>query len=414
MTQMLTPVLPKTIRLVNGPVPFLTFFKSLDERRRLGVLDRQCAVFVLPAGRAAMEVTTNAGEMQDWERHWGDSGDDHKPQEWPSLMELMGTAKGDLRTEKLTKILGGYLSHTQEVPASIRLPFVLQYQEVKKQSNEALDWLDFPRQLFSLELTFSSSEYFVPIDAIRIPFIAEQGRTNGGQEASGFPRMNKLLLKLQPLSPVPTSFGVNIAFNDCLGHMYFGQLETFDVAFQDLFLPVRLPMVFWSDLFELLWKGGMTEPCWSVKVMDLDREVVHGLIRSQLGPFVVPSESEVHLEEEDFDFEQEEYFERWIDSQPVDTGISDETEVVVRMDTVCSIVFIPPCHHLLMRFTISSQSTVVRVLTDRFQLLSYMDAFFLSWSRTAAVGESKVLATNQVCKVSKVQAECEQADEETF
>merc|ERR1719265_315425 len=48
MTQMLTPVLPKTIRLVNGPVPFLTFFKSLDERKHLGIHDGQCSVFILP------------------------------------------------------------------------------------------------------------------------------------------------------------------------------------------------------------------------------------------------------------------------------------------------------------------------------------------------------------------------------
>merc|ERR1712176_1270360 len=51
MTQMLTPVLPKTIRFINGPVPFLRFFKSPDERKKLGILDKQSAVFVLPAGR---------------------------------------------------------------------------------------------------------------------------------------------------------------------------------------------------------------------------------------------------------------------------------------------------------------------------------------------------------------------------
>merc|ERR1711907_403871 len=108
------------------------------------------------------------------------------------------------------------------------------------------------------------------------------------------------------------------------------------------------------------------------------------LISSQLGPFVVPSD--VDLDAEDFDFEQEEYFERWEvgGTQPIENGVSEELEVVVHMETVCSIVFIPPCHHLLMRFAISSRSTVVRILTDRFQLLSYMDAFFLSWSHTAA------------------------------
>merc|ERR1712139_442696 len=122
-----------------------------------------------------------------------------------------------------------------------------------------------------------------------------------------------------------------------------GQLETFDVAFQDLFLPVRLPMVFWSDLFELLWMGGMAQPCWSVKVMDLDREMVQSLISSQLGPFVVTSE--VHLDEEDFDFEQEECFERWVDSVPIDTGDLELDQVVVHCETVCCILFIPPCHH---------------------------------------------------------------------
>jgi len=410
MTQMLTPVLPKTIRLVNGPVPFLSFFKSLDERRKLGILDRQCAVFVLPTGRAPSDLSSvdlpafagcgqataavkrlcprTEAQLQvfvgagggDWERRWGDSGDDHQfPQAWLQLSGLIAGIDPE-HHEKFTSVFPEYMAHVQASPASIRLPFVLKYQEVKSKGSEALDWLDFPRQLFALELTFSSSEHFVPIGSIRIPFIAEEGRITEGQEAKGFPRINRLLLKLQPLSPVPTSFGVNIAFNDCLGHMYFGQLETFDVAFQDLFLPVRLPLVFWSDLFEVLWKGGMTEACWSIKVLDLDRATVQELIRSQLGPFLVPSE--VNLDEEDFDFEQEEYFECWNDSFE-DNGGEFQREVVVHMETICSIVFIPPCYHLLMRFAISSQSTVVRILTDRFQLLSYLDAFFLPWSRGA-------------------------------
>lgn len=383
MANMLTPVLPKTIRLVNGPVPFLTFFKSLDERRKLGILDRHCAVFVLPQGRSGSESirpggqtpdkaqeVVEGGDMNDWQRQWGDQGEDHKfPREWLKFAEAWREGDGH---EQASEVLREYMGRVQASPASIRLPFVLQYREVQGTGSEALDWLDFPRQLFSLELTFSSSEHIVPIEPIRIPFIAEEGRmTPGGQRTSGFPCMNKLLLKLQPISPVPTSFGVNIAFNDYLGHMYFGQLETFDMAFQDLFLPVRLPPVFWPHLFEMLWKGHMGESCWSVKVLDLDRETVQAVIRSQLEPFTVPSQ--VNLDEEDFDFEQEEYFERADDKDNEDM---DSREIVLNVETVCVIVFIPPCHHLLMRFAISSRSTIVRILTDRFQLLSYMDAFF--------------------------------------
>jgi len=337
-------------------------------------------------------------EANRWELRWGDSGSDQQcPVEWLDLApQLLGGGGAPSDSGQLAWLLEEYRGHVQACPPSIRLPFVLEYREMPA-TTEALDWLDCPRQLFSLELTFSSSEHFVPIEPIRIPFIAQEGSTAAGNRVGGFPCMNKLLLKLQPISPVPTSFGVNIAFNDCQGHMYFGQLETFNVAFQDLFLPVRLPLAFWSHLYESLWQGSLEGACWSVKVLDLDREVVQELIRSQLGPFVVPSE--VHLPEEDFDFEQEEYFERWnalpvADGDALGTGYEeDEEEVVLSVETVFTVVFIPPCYHLLMRFAISSHTTVVRVLTDRFQLLSYMDSFFLSWSRdAAALGEAIALA----------------------
>jgi AP-5 complex subunit beta-1 len=395
MTKMLTPVLPKTIRLVNGLVPFLRLSKSLDERKKLGIMDRQCAVFVLPApsespaagARTARdEASAIAFDANDWELRWGDNAHDHQfPNEWREFAALVGgTDFSVVMHEQWSEIFLEYRRHVEASPASIRLPFVLEYQKVQKMTSEAFEFFDCPRQLFSLELTFSSSEHFVPIEPIRIPYIAEDRGHAASANAGGFPSMNKLLLRLQPISPVPTSFGVNIAFNDSLGNMYFGQLETFNAAFQDLFLPVRLPLVFWAHLFETLWKGSMEESCWSVKILDLDRQVVQGLIRSHLGPFVVPSG--VRLHEEDFDFEQEEYFERWSALEESSSAeIPDVGEVTVNVETVCVIIFIPPFYHLLLRFAISSHSTIVRALTDRFQLLSYMDSFFLSWSRDAAV-----------------------------
>lgn len=400
MTQMLTPVLPKTIRLVNGPVPFLTFFKSLDERKHLGIHDGQCSVFILPGHKSpggpdaadapskenGPMVNGKANDMDnsgDWERRWGDSGTDQQyPKEWSKLAEQLAQLGGDvtkLEEGALQGVIRDYMAHVQASPASIRLPFVLRYREVQDGTSDALKWLDFPRQIFSLELSFSTSEHYVPIDPIRIPFIADsEEEITAGESFSGFPRMNKLLLRLQPISSVPTSFGVNITFNDYLGHMYFGSLETFNVSFQDLFLPVRLPLCFWGNLFEMLWTGCMMGACWSVKVLDLDKHVVEELIQSQLGPFKVLSD--VRLEDEDFDFEQEEYFDHWA-QMPHDEEDCEDIEVSVDVNVVCVIVFIPPKYHLLMRFAISSHSTVVRILTDRFRLLSYMDSFFISWIR---------------------------------
>eukprot|EP00929_Paragymnodinium_shiwhaense_P043214 TRINITY_DN22256_c0_g1_i1.p1 TRINITY_DN22256_c0_g1~~TRINITY_DN22256_c0_g1_i1.p1 ORF type:complete len:1137 (-),score=158.10 TRINITY_DN22256_c0_g1_i1:10-3420(-) len=429
MTQMLTPVLPKTIRLVSGPVPFLKFFKSIDERRKLGILDGQCAVLVLPSSsnpaQAAVVDKSIIGtgfDATDWKVRWGDSSDDHQfPEAW------LRYASGPLQSmpsnagwkNSCVVVLSSYRAHVQACPPGIRLPFVLEYRKGPCEGLEG--WLSCPRQLFSLELTFTKSEHFVPITPIRIPFIAEEapaplpvgtaskllhtsstamdgassGCAPGTRATNGFPCSNKLLLKLQPISPVPTSFGVNITFNDLNGHMYFGQLETFTVAFQDLFLPVRMPLALWSDLFESLWneQGALSEHCWSVKVLDMERCSVTQLIRSQLGPFVVPEE--VELEEEDFDFQQEEHFERWSGTEDKDAAGDDKEsddasgvdEIELDVETSYVMIFIPPCHHLLMRFAISSHSTIVRIKTDRFQLLSYMDAFFLSWSRPTHVTE---------------------------
>ena len=331
MTRKLTPVLPKTIRLVHGPVPFLRFFKSFDERRRLGIQDGKCALLTLPLGRRPSEpIPRGSGEAEafassqtidrkvdgqtpepaasdaeawedlsaaDWEERWGDKGDDYEfPVEGLRLAQAkahasaVGTSGNIQHQQEVQAMLQGYMDQGKTKSTSIRLPFVLVYTKGPSGSKWLEGLSDYPRQLFSLELTFSSSEHFVPITPIRIPYIAATaaeasepiaatGSTLVPRGREGFPCSNKLLLKLQPISPVPTSFGVNVAFNDSSGHMYFGQLETFHVAFQDLFLPVRMPLIFWTDLFQHLWKGGLhASPCWSVKVLDLDRASVVELL----------------------------------------------------------------------------------------------------------------------------------------
>ncbi|CAK9112347.1 Hypothetical protein SCF082_LOCUS52089, partial [Durusdinium trenchii] len=109
MTQMLSPVLPLTVRLVNGPVPFLRLVKSPQERKRLGLLDRQTAVFVLPGE----ELTS------DWEKRWGDAGVDHQfPKEWHQDF-------AETDSEGLDVLLREYRKLLQASPSSIRLPFVL-------------------------------------------------------------------------------------------------------------------------------------------------------------------------------------------------------------------------------------------------------------------------------------------------
>lgn len=267
-------------------------------------------------------------------------------------------------TQAHNAVLSDYMQRVQSCPVSIRLPFVLRYvgpEEVKTEDEEtdASQWEQFPTQIFSLQVSFSDSEHFVPISAINVPYISAERESY---------RRYHLLLELRLICPVPTSFGVNITFSDARGQTYFGHLESFSVAFQDMFLPSSIGH--WAQLFEALWKtdSGMSlQPsCWSVKILEMKGADVKTLIHSQLGPFIV-SEA-LNLPDEDFDFEQEARFE----SAEGPYDVSVEQEAV--------IIFIPPRYHLLMRFTMSAQTTVVRILTDRFHLLAYMDAFFQAWT----------------------------------
>ena len=51
----------------------------------------------------------------------------------------------------------------------------------------------------------------------------------------------------------------------------------------------------------------------------------------------------------------------------------------VRVAVVEVAIFLPPRFHLLMRFHVSPASTVVRIRTDRWQLLAEMDNFLDGW-----------------------------------
>eukprot|EP00397_Hematodinium_sp_SG-2012_P059780 GEMP01077038.1.p1 GENE.GEMP01077038.1~~GEMP01077038.1.p1 ORF type:complete len:141 (+),score=22.12 GEMP01077038.1:128-550(+) len=138
-----------------------------------------------------------------------------------------------------------------------------------------------------------------------------------------------------------------------------------------MFLPSSIARFLWINLFEALWtnnSGMALQPsCWSVKILEMKGSDVKKLIHSQLGPFIVSQDS-LNLPVEDFDFEQEAMFE------------SAEGPYNVNLEQEAVIIFIPPRYHLLMRFTMSVQTTVVRILTDRFHLLAHMDAFFEAWT----------------------------------
>jgi hypothetical protein len=192
----LVPVLPKSIRLVGGPVPFLSFHKAGDERRKLGIHDGHYAVFALPNSQDASAT--------DWRGQWGDNGDG-------LVISKTADECADLlkQPEKLAALLEEYLVRIQHAQTSIRLPFVLRYKAPEAMPPEGRE---FPHRVFALELAFSSSPHFVPISPIRIPFLGEDVEEFEESSKDEFPYQYRLLLKVQPLRPVATTFGVRPVF----------------------------------------------------------------------------------------------------------------------------------------------------------------------------------------------------------
>ncbi|CBZ50503.1 conserved hypothetical protein [Neospora caninum Liverpool] len=161
----------------------------------------------------------------------------------------------------------------------------------------ALADVDLPllTELYGIELIFSHSEDYAPMRSVRLPFlqdasvlakardsdgtrrvrreVAEVDEDEEGRD-QGFPFMYKIVLKLQPQQPVPASIAVDVRFSDAAGALFYGQLETFSVSFQDLFLPI----------------------------LEFDRDTVQDMIEMTLRPFLV--EDHVSDDSEDFDFEQ--------------------------------------------------------------------------------------------------------------
>lgn len=251
------------------------------------------------------------------------------------------------------------------------------------------------------------------------------------RQSECFPFMYKLVLTLRPIAPVPTFFNVRLVFNDTKGGMYEGSLQDVKVLFQDLFLPLPLKLVFSNELstggkktmvylqnilFTLMWDAVMLpnmgfrnigqlksiqcDGAESVKHLKMPKERVIAAVKDNLGPFMIVKKK--------FDFEDDIYNpsefedaeETWYtqfnsnDNGDIDNDTSDEKTgnnenkvenasaddtKVSNMIRLRASVVLPPKYHLLFKFHISETSTVVRIRTDRWQLLSELDGFFQNW-----------------------------------
>ena len=254
-----------------------------------------------------------------------------------------------------------------------------------------------------------------------------------------FPYTYDLLLSVHMTNPVPTSFQVRMVYNDDHGRTCEGPLPHIDMLFEDLFLRLPVAQVFrqyykgtdkqtngWiaRELFAALWesvmvpslgyylmnsnnvdqgmynsmeklgstwveeeeeqelKGGQdieesAGPAESVKILNMPRKNVIQAVLRHLGPFLVATKNSDRFDSQATQDQEEEWYvlkEDLASSLVAQTSSSDDL-----VDVRNAVIFLPPRYHLLLKFHISNTSTVVRLRTDRWQLLAEMDRYLDRW-----------------------------------
>ena len=133
-------------------------------------------------------------------------------------------------------------------------------------------------------------------------------------------------------------------------------------------------------------------PAESVKILHMSRKNVIDAVLKNLGPFLVATrESDCRDAEASEDQEEEWYVSAQSDGEGEEEGNNDvdgkETKEKKKnkkektlVEVKKAVIFLPPRYHLLLKFHISNTSTVVRLRTDRWQLLAEMDRYLDRWS----------------------------------
>ena len=129
-------------------------------------------------------------------------------------------------------------------------------------------------------------------------------------------------------------------------------------------------------------------PAESVKVLYMSKTEVLLAVQRHLGPFLVLKKDDDWKDS----IAREDCEEMWYVSNEEESGNVRGEEgggegggeegggnKGGRVEVRKAVIFLPPRYHLLLKFHISDGSTVVRIRTDRWQLLAEMDRYLDQW-----------------------------------
>jgi hypothetical protein len=150
---------------------------------------------------------------------------------------------------QLPQVYVEWLARRRTTPTVIRLPYVLNYNNVSSSTNST----SLPK-LYGVQLhVITTSLYSTVPSLLQFPLLVPSTTTfmhiqppllsSSSVPQAHFPQSYPLTIALIPRCPLPTTFDVRVSYNtqEESGVCDEGSIGLFHVSFSDLFLPITLP-----------------------------------------------------------------------------------------------------------------------------------------------------------------------------
>ncbi|KAI3867099.1 hypothetical protein MKW92_018966 [Papaver armeniacum] len=293
----------------------------------------------------------------------------------------------------------------------------------------SLDEVDALPAIYATVITFASSAPYGSIPSFHIPFLLGGTKLdtdytsrksdylaivpleNGSDEQETF--RASVTIELEPREPMPGLVDVAIEANAENGQIIRGQLQSITVGIEDMFLKARIPSDipeeafadYYSDLFNALWEacdsssntGRETFPLMggkgvaaingtrSVKLLEVSAALLVDAVERHLAPFIVSVVGEPLISavrdggvikdviwKEGLHSAVDENTEmKNFDLGPLQLKYIDDD----KYGMLFVLIFLPPRFHLLFQMEVGDASTLVRIRTDHWPCLAYIDDY---------------------------------------
>jgi len=242
----------------------------------------------------------------------------------------------------------------------------------------------FPKKVYALLVQFTPNLSYETLAPLRIPYLAmteDQKPT-----AAGFPYLYRLVLKFRPKFPLPALFSVKTLFNDGDGKTCKGEIEPVAVNFQDLYMEVPIPPSvttpkdeFLRILFDKLWKATSTksnkDSMKSVKFLEISHA---NMIKSlaYLKRFLIADQDTPNGGTQDNSQTNTETSTQQNENNNNSNPKVPDLDKKVFVCQKRALIFLPTKYHVIIKFLIYEDQTLIKIRTDFWKILSFLDAFF--------------------------------------